>query len=139
MPKLKDRVLGFAFNQARTHVLLLKASTDKRHPGRLDAPGGEADFNEALVGATSRAFQEQTGIYVPPEAWKVFAFLSGVTSETRCLMVEIADPAEKRPEAEWISVEDASLRTNGAPNLRWLIPMALCDEGLRSAHITYRG
>lgn len=136
--KLVDRVLGFAFNQDRTHILLLR-SPERRSPEQLDVPGGPASFNEALVGAVAREFKTHTGLEVPPEAWKVFALMSGITSETRCMMAELDELAPIPPNAKWYSVTDADIAIKGAPNLRWLIPLALCDEGQRYVSITYRG
>ncbi len=136
--KLMDRVLGFGFNRDRTHVLLLRL-TERRNPQQLDVPGGEAAFTEALVGAVAREFKAHTELDVPPENWRVFALMSGITSETRCMMAELDELAPIPPQARWYAIDDPDIRKHGAPNLRWLIPLALCDEGQRYVSITYRG
>ena len=136
--KLMDRVLGFGFNQTRTHILLLK-SPERRIPQQLDVPGGEAAFNEALVSAVAREFKRHTELTVAPEKWRVFAVMSGITSETRCMMAELDELVPIPPQAQWYDVSNPEIRKHGAPNLRWLIPLALCDEGQRYVSITYRG
>lgn len=137
--KLKDRVLGFAFNQDRTHILLLK-SIGVRTPVQLEVPGGDAAFNEALVGALTREFKLSTGLDVAPERWKGFAAMSRLASETRCLLAELTKAEEQMPlvrNARWYGLDDPRITKLGASYLRWLIPLALCDEGQRYVNGTY--
>lgn len=111
----------------------------KTHPrwqaGRFNGIGGKMEPCDAgrIGPGASREFLEETGVSIPPEAWRHFLTLTDaatwtvyfvtVTSEAVREARTMSDEEVLRHEPEWW-LQFGNL----VPNLRWIIPLAMHSD-----------
>lgn len=134
-----DYVLGFAFSQGLSQVLVINKTAPEWQVGMLNGVGGKIEKLETPYEAMVREFKEETGRDTSAKEWTRFAELRyGVTKPVPAYEPEIIvhcftsmlphfSPRTDNPSGEvarWRSVDTVYV-PNYIPNLRWLIPMAL--------------
>lgn len=63
-------VLGFAFDDALSHVVLLQKAKPAWAAGMWNGLGGKIEPGEAPADAMAREFQEECGVLIQPSSWK---------------------------------------------------------------------
>lgn len=129
---MTEYVVGLAFSEQRDRVVLIKK---KRGPaqliGKWNGVGGHIEGVETAAFAMAREFAEETGVVTASTAWTEFMQLEGtdwtVVFFYLCdnVIAEAVRTTEDEIVGSWyldvVSASDMPL----APNLRWIIPMAL--------------
>ena len=132
---------GFYFRANRSQVVLIEKKRPKWMAGRYNAVGGHVYADEGFDAAMSREFEEEAGVLVPCERWKLFAYLEG-DDENRgggrgpfkvAFYFTDAAPLDAKIRAmtdEVITIVDVKevlvdRDLPVMPNLRWLLSMAL--------------
>lgn len=151
LEKGKQYVVGFAFDDTFTSVLLVRKKRPEDQAGKLNGPGGKvedqdrelAHICENVADSTSptaplvvqiamaREFLEETGIQTSPDQWTPFICFNDIRGWQIIFMFttcNIWDYVQKTDE-QVIPFNLELLHTKGVytliPNLNWLIPMAL--------------
>lgn len=133
---MKRYVLGFAFDEKRSNVVLIEKNRPEWQAGFLNGVGGKIEPEETNYHtAMSREFQEETGLKI--NKWLMFArmifnndVLGGV-AEVYCFKVSTDEVFQcktmESEEVKILSVSDVfNHKTIG--HLKTLIPMALDDS-----------
>ena len=134
-----EYVAGFLFSANREKVVLVQKINPEWQRDLLNGVGGKIEpFDESLVAAMVREFQEEAGILV--HEWEMFCQVSNQGNLTHFFR-SFADGNLDHisgQEAEKISAYPVSEldRLNTMPNLGWLIPMAL-DGAVLEAVVDY--
>lgn len=122
-------VVGLLFDTSGSAVALIEK---KKGPAALigtwNGIGGKIEQYEHPDIATSREFEEETGVKTDPSAWNKFLELSGTDWKVYfyfCRNTYALDSVITREEENIEVFELEDLPRNLAPNLRWIIPMAL--------------
>lgn len=71
----KHYVLGFAFNNAVDHVVLIHKNRPQWQAGKINGIGGKVEPGEIPIFSMQREFYEETGIETVFHDWKQFAML----------------------------------------------------------------
>lgn len=74
-------VLGFAFDNLLTEVVLIEKQKPDFMKGKLNGIGGKLKVNEPIREGMCREFKEETGIETQPEDWTIvgtMAFEGGI-------------------------------------------------------------
>jgi 8-oxo-dGTP diphosphatase len=79
LARQKKYALGFIFDQARDHVLLIQKARPARQRGKLNGIGGKVEEGETFLQAMIRECWEETGISTEARGleWQHFATLIG--------------------------------------------------------------
>jgi 8-oxo-dGTP diphosphatase len=126
---MKTYVVGFLFDEAMEHVLLLH----KHHGppcvvGRWNGVGGEIETGESPHQTMVREFEEETGVQTKVATWEKFIVLTSETAivhffyavdDYRLLVAHTTTDEEVR-------VFDTEQLPQVVSNLAWMIPF-LCD------------
>lgn len=135
-------VVGFLFDDPITSVVLIRKNRPEHLKGMLNGPGGKIENGETPDIAMAREFHEETGLWIPPLAWREFARITyedtdrevicfeskvGVRTALKDLIRTITD------EAVYVRSPFALLALPVVPSLHWLIPLALDTN--KTAHI----
>tara|TARA_B100000700_G_scaffold331796_1_gene468920 strand:- start:28939 stop:29340 length:402 start_codon:yes stop_codon:yes gene_type:complete len=67
---MQKYVLGFAFNNDLTHVVLIKKNRPDFLKNKLNGVGGKIEPNENIEEAMVREFKEETGIITKENEWR---------------------------------------------------------------------
>ena len=133
-------VMGFAFNERRTSVMLI----EKRHAenprliGRLNGIGGKVEAGERDIDAMCREFKEETGLVTAEDSWRAYGELVTDYGATvvlfrfisdKVLSIEGKGPTDEPVMNYPVDRLVAHYFTRIMPNLAYLIPLAL-DEYL---------
>lgn len=138
-------VLGFAFDTAKTSVLLIEKKKPKWQEGLLNGVGGKIEPGEGINEAMAREFYEETSILTHPGDWKCFAKMQGPDWDCHCFKAfKVPIRSHKRPTDEHplaLFLDDLD-GAHYVSNIPWLIQMALDMNGHSSdntffATITY--
>lgn len=143
--------LGFLFSEDLSRVVLIKKNKPEWQAGKLNGVGGKIEDDEigpySAHKAMSREFEEETGAYVCPMDWNLFASLEFPEAILYCFarqsnVIRKADGTTVPPEIEAVhTATDEEVRIYTVevdqrsldpwwkcfphmPNLEWLIPMA---------------
>lgn len=73
MIETKHYVLGFAFNKAKTKVILIKKNRPLWQKDKLNGIGGKIEPKEKRFQAMIREFLEETGVKTTIAQWHLFA------------------------------------------------------------------
>ena len=134
-----EYVVGFAFADCGTRVLLIHKLKPKWQRGLLNGVGGKIEDRETSAQAMAREFEEEAGIPVNPKDWRKFAEIIGTNYVIHCFMTHLGGTQALRV----LSVTDEQVtwyRTADLPslptlmNLKWLSPLAL-DRDLVTASV----
>lgn len=128
--------VGFIFDRALGHVLLVHKQRPAWQHGKLNGVGGKYEGTETAAECIARETKEETSLTILPTDWLYVGTIhqgegtAGVlaTCYTDALTDAVAADHEN---IEWFPV--VALPHNVIPNLRWLIP--LCKEKLETASI----
>ena len=121
-------VTGFMYSVDKKRVVLIEKINPEWQRGHLNGVGGKIEQDETPEIAMSREFEEETGVVTAPEAWKVFAVITGAQKYKVYFLYTIDDNLiqAKTIEAEKVGIYTADdLPHNTLYNLKWLIPMSL--------------
>jgi len=129
-------VVGFAFKEDRTGVVLIRKNRPEWMSGMLNGVGGHIEGRETPRQAIAREFEEETAIHVPlsrwfeivqmrGKKWAVTFFKAFLSRSDIHFMTSMTD--EK---VMLISCENEN-ELNMVPNLSWLIPLALDESGIQ--------
>jgi 8-oxo-dGTP diphosphatase len=66
---MKKYVIGFAFNDLMTEIVLIKKNRPDWQKGSLNGIGGHIELNESSDNAMAREFLEETGVLTHPKEW----------------------------------------------------------------------
>lgn len=120
-------VIGFLFNQARRHVVLVKKDHPEWQAGKLNAVGGKVEPGEDPAHAMIREFAEEAGVL--RDIWRPFAAMQGSDWAVTCYRAfdddAFATVRTMTPEPILrVPVRNVAV-LNVIDNLRWLVPLAL--------------
>lgn len=135
--KVSKQVCGFAFGDDDSKVVLIKKKKPLWQRDRYNGVGGKVEkFDKTLEDAMVREFCEETGVLTKAKDWQRFVKISGENSHSnkdpwevmffRLFDLDLREP--KTTTAEEIAIVSVSELPywETLPNLRWLIPLALC-------------
>ena len=121
-------VTGFMYSVDQKRVVLIEKINPEWQRGRLNGVGGKIEKDETPEVAMSREFEEETGVPTVPEAWKVFAVITGSQKYKVYFLHTLSDDFVnvRTVEEEKVGIYAVDdLPHNVLHNLRWLIPMSL--------------
>jgi len=129
-------VVGFAFKEDRSGVVLIRKNRPEWMAGMLNGVGGHIEGRESPRQAMAREFEEETAIHVQlhkwfeivqmrGKKWEVTFFKTFLSPHDIHFMTSMTD--EK---VMLISCENEN-ELNMVPNLSWLIPLALDESGIQ--------
>lgn len=81
-----EYVLCYGLNLERDKVVLIKKNRPWYLAGKWNAPGGGVEHNESINDASTREFEEETGIRVEPDRWESIGRLEGDGYVVHCLV-----------------------------------------------------
>jgi len=132
--KMKEYVLGFAFNEAKNNIVLIEKTKPEWQAGSLNGVGGKVEeYDEDFHSAMSREFLEETGVFINPSEWDYFASMTfeGGSAVVYCFRVF----SDKVLQAQTIEEEqikvlhiDEVCTYKTLKNLNVLIPAALDED-----------
>lgn len=138
MEDYKEYVLGFAFNKAKTHVILIEKQKPSWQKGKLNGVGGKIElYDKKPVYAMIREFEEETGLKTNILHWHLkFATMifkediTGGSAKVYCFRMFSDDIFKcKTTEEEKITCfEVNNLPDNIIKNLKVLIPMVIDED-----------
>lgn len=137
-----DYVLGFAFDESRDNILLIKKTKPEWQKGFLNGIGGKIEEGEWPEEAMIREFKEECGIDTTKRDWKEFALMRSKADDgfniwcyKAFLSHDLVKLYETTTEEEVLCFTMAEFRENDLPllsNIRWLVEAALDDNGGKS-------
>jgi 8-oxo-dGTP diphosphatase len=141
----KRYVLGFLFNMSKSCVLLIKKENPPWMRGMWNGVGGKIEKGENAEEAMERETREEVDLHLIP--WERVGVLNGINNdnnEFKCFLfrafsdhINFMDP---------IGYEDAGIfllhelkNMPILPNLNFLIPYMLVDDGNSFIRVSYSG
>ena len=131
---MKEYVVGFAFNNACTEVLLVHKIKSEWQKGGVNGIGGKLEKGEHFYDCMVREFREETGVGTDSSDWIHYCTLSGKDFKVYFFYtIDNAGGASSigDEKIEWFNIY--KLPYNVISNLMWLIPLAL-DHDLQKSH-----
>lgn len=123
-------VLGFAFTEDLSEVLLIEKARPAWQAGKLNGIGGHVEKQEAPSDAMDREFLEETGLITSGTDWSWFATMGGSDWEVVCYFGTFPKPFLKSAcmitdECPRLILMDTVLHDPSIlSNVKWLLPMA---------------
>ena len=134
---MEKMVVGFVFNEEKTHVLLIKKNRPQWQAGKINGMGGHIEKGEGAFEAVSRECAEEFGLSIPCKNWKSVAVLRGKDFFVHFFAAE-ADVGRALQttdeEPVLVALKDLSRCDSLIPNLHWLIPLSL-ENSIRPVEI----
>ena len=132
-------VRGFLFSPDRSHVVLVRKNRPTWQAGLLNGLGGKVEAAEAAGRAMAREFYEESGVLIPVSSWNEFAVLEGPDFDVT--FFRAFDDAWSRcrtMETEEVGALPVKMlgSMNTVPNLGFLIPLALNEDGMDVVRLT---
>lgn len=122
-------VLGFAFSEDKTNVVLIRKNRPEWQAGLLNGVGGKLDreLDEGYDGCMVREFFEETGVKV--KNWQCYCILRSPEAVVHVFkaVCDLDQVVTKKDEKIEIIAVDSLMIHSMVEDLKWLIPMAL-DE-----------
>lgn len=123
-------VLGFAFTEDLSDVLLIEKARPAWQAGKLNGIGGHVEKQEAPCDAMQREFCEETGLSTLKSDWSWFATMQGSDWVVACyfgtfprrFLGDARKTTDEQP--HMILLDSVSDDTLILPNVKWLLPMA---------------
>jgi len=135
---MKEYVLGFAFDEKRSNVVLVKKNRPEWQAGFLNGVGGKVEeIDIDAFHAMSREFEEETGVASFPSHWNYYATMifnsdiMGGSAKVHCFKLFSDNIFQcKTMESEEIKIISVSFFAENKiiNHLKTLIPMALDDS-----------
>lgn len=120
-------VLGFAFSDDHSHVVLIEKSRPEWQRGRLNGVGGKIEGNEEPRDAMQREFREETG--VDTSNWRQVCVLQGPWGVMYVYTTTALPDIVRTTTDEVVNWYDVRrLPSTCLRNVHWLVPMALSGE-----------
>ena len=66
---MKKFVVGFAFDNTLSNVVMIRKNRPEWQKGSLNGVGGHIEDGEIAIEAMAREFREETGVYTALSAW----------------------------------------------------------------------
>lgn len=127
---MQEYVCGFAFNNERSRVVLIKKERPEWQRGKWNGVGGKIEsIDNSAYAAMAREFVEETGLATDEGAWRRFLVLRGtdwIVHFFRAFDVPI-DLCRTVTDEVVATMWVFTLPLNSVPNLHWLIPLAVQD------------
>lgn len=136
-------VVGFAFDQARKNVALIRKKRPEWQAGKLNGIGGHVEKGESPEVAMAREFEEEAGLWLP--TWKRFVeyqakdyivYFFYTITHVLGRIETMTDEDVNIYTLEYLnSISPNWPKNETIPNLKWLIPLAL-DKNVKMSTIT---
>ncbi|HEY1096187.1 MAG TPA: NUDIX domain-containing protein [Alphaproteobacteria bacterium] len=140
----KKYVLGFAFSEDKSKLVLIRKNRPEWQKGKLNGVGGKIeDYDADAYAAMCREFKEEAGIETTAQDWNHYVTLNGDYGFVIifCAFSDRFMQARTQSDeaVEIIDLDDRAVRTGFVSNLGWLIEIAL-DENQSEffVHVDYR-
>jgi 8-oxo-dGTP diphosphatase len=143
---MKTYVLGFAFDEQKTQVLLVQKQKPKWQEGLLNGIGGKIKPNENACNAMYRECYEETNLIL---GWENKGFMSGINNDKSPFECHIFYAYDNKI-FDFKQVEEEPLALHSpfviirpdyegfiVPNLSFLIPFGLCKDHSNFITINY--
>lgn len=137
-----DYVVGFAFSELNTKVLLIRKNRPLWQKGKLNGIGGHIEKGEQPVVSMIREFKEETTIETKIGDWYLFSILRSGDYQVfffwSILKISYTEPLVQPTDEKigWYGIDELIKGFYSCiPNLKWLIPMAI---NMRSREETCR-
>jgi 8-oxo-dGTP pyrophosphatase MutT (NUDIX family) len=120
-------VLGFAFNNKGSQVLLMLKKRPDWQVDCYNGIGGRIEEGETPVAAMVREFEEEAGVKTTPDQWKEFAFSHGPEFKIHIFSLfstKVFESSKTMTDEVLYRFPADILPATAIPNLHWLIPMA---------------
>lgn len=132
---MTEYVLGFAFNEDKSYVVLIKKEKPEFQKDKLNGLGGKIEAGEEPIEAMVREFKEESGIYIDELDWNKQCVLSGsnfIIHVYNTFNDKVLDAETMEEEEVFVFPISLDLfRDYGLSNVPWLIGMALDDDSNR--------
>lgn len=136
-------VVGFAFDQARKNVALIRKKRPEWQAGKLNGIEGHVEKGESPEVAMAREFEEEAGLWLP--TWKRFVeyqakdyivYFFYTITHVLGRVETMTDEDVNIYTLEYLnSISPNWPKNETIPNLKWLIPLAL-DKNVKMSTIT---
>ncbi len=129
-------VVGFAFTEDQTGVILIRKNRPEWMEGMLNGVGGHIEGRETPRQAMAREFEEETAIHVQLQKWFEIVQMRGKKWEVTFFKTmlsphDIHFMTSMTDEKVMLISCEVENELNMVPNLSWLIPLALDDSGIQ--------
>ncbi len=123
-------VVGIAFNESVTRVLLVEKQRPKWQAGLFNGVGGKVEEGESPVGAVSREFFEQAGLDITEAAWTHCITYRGPDFEITFYQIflpdKMFDSAKTATDEEVTPVPLSEIpKVRTIFNLQYIVPMMM--------------
>ena len=127
-------VVGFAFNEEKTRVVLIEKQRPDWQKGKLNGIGGKVKEDESIIMAMEREFLEETGLLIPKDQWERFVKIGDNNHHGSMVhfyrafvdtINEVKSATDERVMVLTIEGLQHCDMEDVIPNLSWLIPLAL--------------
>ena len=130
----KSYVLGFAFDESLRHVVLLQKRKPAWAAGMWNGLGGKVEEGELGMNAMSREFNEECGVMIPPDRWKLMGAFQRQGWFVECFAVKTdeifsarkmeAEDIKIYPVHEFLANTVLEESTHSGLECAWLVPYA---------------
>jgi 8-oxo-dGTP pyrophosphatase MutT (NUDIX family) len=142
MNNRKAFVIGFAFNEAKTEVVLISKNRPEWQAGLLNAVGGKIEDNDTPEYAMQREFHEETGVVIAQHRWTQQAIMNFDSSDVYVLSATLSDSEMSSVDSvtdEQVDIYDVNcMLTNAVPavkDLKLLMQTCLTDCGFLTMYL----
>lgn len=126
-------VVGFLFHRSIGYeVALIEKTKPEWQRGRLNGIGGKIELGETPQAAMEREFREETGVFI--SEWRPFcqlhfrqAIIHFFAAHIEGRRPDLLAMTDEKP--DWVEVSNLD-RFPIIQNLRWLVPMAIDQDGV---------
>ena len=141
---MKEYVLGFAFNEERTKVVLIGKKRPEYQAGKLNGVGGKLEPAEFACDAMLREFKEETGIQTTHTEWNKVCIISHRDYKIHVYSLFddwVFNEAHTTTDEEIMKFNVWDIGLHSCMNyMKWLIPMILdLKEHESRVSVTYPG
>jgi 8-oxo-dGTP diphosphatase len=131
---MKHYVVGFAFDERRRTVVLIRKNRPNWQAGKWNGVGGKVEAGESVIDAMVREFFEETGVMTRVDEWTPFGTLTGPQSIVTLfklfddhVVASVKTMTDEQVIQHTPLVLDL-LAESGVPNLAWLVSVAKSQE-----------
>lgn len=132
--KFQAYVCGFVFDPDFKEVMLIRKNRPEWQAGKLNGVGGHVeDTDHDAAHAMSRECEEESGLYIPPSAWRN-AVRAHFPSAQVDFFYAVHDPTSGKSltdetvmsiSVKRLSTLERTSKETPLPNLQWLIPFCV--------------
>lgn len=125
-------VVGFAFDEGKEHILLIKKNRPLWQRGRYNGVGGHIRQGEKPVEAMVREFAEEAGYVTKADQWKPLLRIIDQVHDTEVyffhIMIDVDDCCSMTDERVAVFPTIFLDGIDTLPNTQWLVLMAMDDD-----------